>query len=497
MNNELKQLLENYDKTGEIPVPVGGYTKENINNYQRADALIQIIDRVKDSLKEKFAEYGDLEIDVSTTRGSENPIYDAIHFEQKQNVASGKTDMHVCANFNLSKIAELPGAEAYSVLYYPLYNSILKNIEKKNEKSTESGKLVNQEQENQGPERLDPLVERYLSKSLSKIIGERIQIDDFSVQNIARELNKHGIGQPDLFDNPQNLLEDQNGEKLLAERFAKVAKNGYQQQATALLGYFSKDDFNSIRFGSDAQIKDFCEKFSDKFLQNSGIEKKDYEVLFSNSGDLGTYVDKGVNGQSITINIDAIRKMDNPAEVMMTLAHELTHMVDSSVNKGLGKVSRKGFGLEEHNLVGGVSENATGFVKRMEEVYYKANPHERSARQGELVALEFMMGMQPDADMKNYINKSLKSFQNYQRKTIETIKDKVEPLIREYQSGDATRGYDDKTVAYIDKVMADLIQMKVDGLLNFDKELNAIQASQEIENKDKNKNQIIDQIMGE
>ena len=38
MNNELKQLLENYDKTGEIPVPVGGYTKENINNYISASS---------------------------------------------------------------------------------------------------------------------------------------------------------------------------------------------------------------------------------------------------------------------------------------------------------------------------------------------------------------------------------------------------------------------------------------------------------------------------
>lgn len=493
MNNDLKQLLEEYDRTGEIPVPVGGYSREDMRNYQRADALLQIIDKVKESLKEKFAEYGDLDIDITTTKDSSGPIYDAIHIEQKENSASGKTDMQVCANFNLSKVAELPGVEAYSVLYYPLYNSVLKNIEKKNE--SEFGKLINQEQENKGPERLDPLVEKYLTKSLTKIVGERIQIDDFSAQNIARELNRHGIGQPDLFANPDNLINDQNGEKLLAERFSKVAKNGYQQQATALLGHFSKDDFNTIRFGSDAQIKDFCERFSDKFLQSSGIDKKDYEIVFSNSGDLGTYTDKGVNGQSITINIEAIRKMENPAEVMMTLAHELTHMVDSSVNKGLGKVSRKGFGLDEHNLVGGVSEDATGFVKRMEEVYYKANPNERSARQGELVALEFMMGMQPDADMKDYIGKSLKSFQNYQRKTIETIRDKVEPLIREYQSGEATRGYDDKTVAYIDKVMGDLIQMKVDGLLDLDKELKAIQASQEIENKDRNQN--MDQTMGE
>ena len=46
------------------------------------------------------------------------------------------------------------------------------------------------------------------------------------------------------------------------------------------------------------------------------------------------------------------------------------------------------------------------------------NPNERSAREGELIALEFMMGMNPDPTMKAYIEKSINSYKSYQDKVL-------------------------------------------------------------------------------
>ena len=180
-------------------------------------------------------------------------------------------------------------------------------------------------------------------------------------------------------------------------------ENKSLKQANALVNEFSREEFNLIMAGNGTvagmrDLEAFCEKFANNFLQNSGLKVGTYEIKFSDSGDLGTYTDNG-GKQFITININKINKMDNPAEVIMTLAHELTHMVDSSLNKKEGEV----FGLSRNNEVGGVDKNATGFVARMQSVYYKVNPHERSARRGELVALEFMANMQPGETIKKYI----------------------------------------------------------------------------------------------
>lgn len=470
----LKQIIENYDKTGVMPVPVSGYSAEDMHLYQRAHELIGIIESVENSLKEKFAEYGELKITITKTDGLNKPICDAMEIDVIKDESTSKTNIDLFANFNLSRLAELPGPEVYAAVYYPLYDTILKNVEKKKESSSEEGKLVKDGGDNQqSTGKADSVVVTYLKEFLKNLLGLETEVDEFTVKSIATEFGNNGISKQDLFENP-------NGANLFAERFSKVSKQGHQQQATALLGEFSKSEFNSIRTGSDAEIMAFCEKFANNFLQNSGLEVGTYEINFSNTGDLGTYTDKGVNGQSITINIEAIRKMKNPAEVLMTLAHELTHMVDSSANKAIGKVSRRGMGLSEHNLVGGVDENSTGFLRRMEDIYYKANPHERSARRGELVALEFMMGMQPDETMKAHIKKSLESFQNYQIKTIQTLQSQVGPLIEEYNRTRNSLGYDEKTMAYIDRVMEDLKKMQAEGVLNFDKDLQALRASQGI-----------------
>lgn len=464
--NILKSIFSEYNNAGSVPVPVGGYSKEEAQFFARIVALKKIIESVKEDTIKKYAElgFGDLKIHVTNSKenGDSKPIYDACNITRSH----AGTELHL--NLNLSRLAKLPPEEVYATVSYLLYDILLKNKEKENEgqekqdddKSADSNGEKQENQEKTAGS--DLLIVNYLRQFLKCLFGSSLEkVDDDSVQAIARKFNQKGIKSEDLFiDNPNNLTGLSNISEILAERYKTVEKLGYQQQAKALVNEFSREEFNLIMAGNGtvAGMKDlqsFCRKFADNFLQNSGLKVGTYEIKFSNSGDLGTYTDGGAK-QFITININKINKMDNPAEVIMTLAHELTHMVDSSLNKKEGEV----FGLSRNNAVGGVDENATGFVARMQSVYYKVNPHERSARRGELVALEFMANMQPGETIKKYIKKSIAGFQEYLGRTREVIQTQLEPLIDEYMQ----MGLKDKKVLtpeekYIVKVMEDLIKM--------------------------------------
>lgn len=463
--NILKSIFNEYNNAGSVPVPVGGYSKEESQFFARIVALKKIIESAKEDAIKKYAELGlgDLKIHVTNSKenGDSKPIYDACNITRSH----AGTELHL--NLNLSRLAKLPPEEVYATVSYLLYDILLKNKEKENEgqenqdddKSADSN---SEKQENQEKVSVsDPLIVKYLRQFLKCLFGSSLEkVDDDSVQAIARKFNQKGIKSKDLFDNPNNLTGLSNISEILAERYKTVEKLGYQQQANALVNEFSREEFNLIMAenGTVAGMKDlqsFCRKFADNFLQNSGLKVGTYEIQFSDSGDLGTYTDIG-HKQFITININKINKMDNPAEVIMTLAHELTHMLDSSLNKKEGEV----FGLSRNNAVGGVDENASGFVARMQSVYYKVNPHERSARRGELVALEFMANMQPGERIKKYIKESIAGFQEYLGRTIEVAQTQLEPLIDEYMQ----MGLKDKKVLtpeekYIVKVMEDLIKM--------------------------------------
>ena len=474
--SDLKKLFENYDSSG--PIPQQWFSNKDLTNnpellqkhiselksHPRIKNLIEIINSAIDAVKKDAKELIDkfnIDIHVTAEDKISEPILNAVNFDF--NSKSGeKESLEVSANFNVIKLALMPAPEAYSCVYSELYNPLLKKKQSMaGVDDYKFGKKVDvdfsRQNDNKGLRR-DGLFE-YLKEFICAVLGiEKTEAQssgiDLSANNISRHFAESEITQQHLFDNP-------NGLNLFAERFSKVSKQCHQQQATALLGVFSKDEFKAVMNGSDQEIKQFCQKFSHQFLQNSGLSSDTYSIVFRNSGDLGVYRDFGER-QEISINIQEIRKLKNPAEVVMTLAHELTHMVDSSVNKGIGNVSRKGYGLSEHNLVGSVGANSVGFIRKMENVYYKINPHERSARHGELVALDFMMGMQPDATMKRYIERSKEGFKSYQRDVINAF-GQVDSLIEEYDkmelSNKSNLTAEEK---YIVKVMEDMKIMCAD-----------------------------------
>ena len=490
----LKDTLINYDKAGSVPAH--GFSKEQIASSYKVKRLVEVIKFALNDVKKKgkdIFENFNVTFDISSI-DNVKPFDNAVNLMGLPEVIDDNNkDLVIPVNFNYSQLAKLGSVEVYIVAFSTMYNALLKKKALAVGNAVDFGKGGKDQSkkaaENGNANGSGSNIFEYVKKFLDFFFtgNENIKNMDYSAcaEQVELNLKTRGFAAEDLFDNPK-------GVNLFAERFAKVSKLGYQQQATSLVGVFSKKEFNSIQNGSETQIKEVCQKFADQFLKNSGVESGTYSIEFGDAkGDLGRYIDKGLNGQSVVIDLNAIRKLENPAELWMTLAHELTHMVDSSRNKADmvdssrnkedGKMSRKFFGLSEHNLVGSVNEDAPDFVKRMEEIYYDVNPHERSARQGELVALEFMMQMQPDETMKKYIKQSLKSFQNYQRNTLKTLQSKVDNLIEEYETGKFS--YDVKTMQYVERVMEDLKKMKEEGLLDISDDLKALNDSRQIESK--------------
>ena len=111
----------------------------------------------------------------------------------------------------------------------------------------------------------------------------------------------------------------------------------------------------------------------------------------------------------------------------MTLSHELTHAVDSSLNKAAGKVNME----DGTGLLNDISEDisgsgATGKVKdllvELKSFCYHINENERSARIGELSALIFMQKVgSKDPKIQQEIATSVAKYKRYQQKTIDMI----------------------------------------------------------------------------
>ena len=289
--------------------------------------------------------------------------------------------------------------------------------------------------------------------------------------NFAQTSAKSEVKQSNEID--ENLLNE-----ILASRYSSVVKQGNHQQATYLLGVFSQDEFNSLKSANESQLKAFCEKFARKFLENSGMDASSYKIAFDrfdkygNERAAGTYIDYGTS-QTININISQVKSINNPAEVVMILAHELTHAVDSTVNKQKGKTTAEGYGLLNNTfgVVGGLGDvsryetvEVYQFVKSLTEVCYRLNPNERSAREGELIALEFMKGLNPNASMQKCIDSSIKSYNNYQNTVISDFNNLDKMLaeaktIRAQVKTSTTREIIDARVNY-------LKQLKANNLLN-------------------------------
>ena len=450
--------LNNFANDGGIVI-----SKEEMMKHKNADITLRWINfAIADAKRdiEKALENVNVNFSVSLANKLNEPIVNAMDFGNftLENNAE-KQNIPVSANFNFMKLCSLPKAEVYAVVYKTLFEPFKDKIKSKassdkvlfgkEEDLENSETAVNDSHFDRQGNYVAPqnTVVEYIKKFLRAVFGIKKEgSDDFdlSAKNIASNLAQRDIGPQELFENP-------NGINLLAERYAKVSKKESQEQANFLLGEFSKEEFESLKRRDPEQLRVFCDKFARNFLANSGLSENDYRITYNRTdskGNIlsaGSFYDHGVNGQSININLDEMNNITNPAEIVMTLSHELTHLVDSASNKGdkskADEITKNGgFGLLD-NLVGGTGEiekfrgsNAFDFIQRLETICYRINPNEVSAREGELIALEFMEGLHTtDKSMIKYIEESKKGYDNYVEIVNNAIRD-AEKMQSEYKS---------------------------------------------------------------
>lgn len=450
----MKQVFDRFNKAGRAPI--GKIGKEKLITHKKTEAILQMARMAENNLKKKAGKiFDEFNVGISITLSDdvrpENDVVQATYFRESQD----KKELNVKVDFNFEKLCSLPAEEAYAIIYSSIYVPLLNKYENR----TKSNDVVFDKEENLSNEAAvnDANVDRdghyspttsvivkYLKKFLKLLFEDEFGSEkdgkDFDFSNCARSIEQdfksNGITENDLFENP-------HGVNLLAERYGKVVKQDNNSQATRLLGVFSKQEFASLKTGNMQDIRNFCEKYAKTILEQSGINASLVPITFNPVGSMGEYIDYG-NRQSVNINLNEVRAMKNPAEVVMILQHELTHAIDSTKNKSEGNVTKEGYGLQE-NLVGNLenidknifvkNESDRGVVQnyfqRLSEMCYRLNPNERSARQGELAAIEFMQCMTDDKTMKDYINKSIDSYNKYQNLVIQDMNN-IQNIQNEY-----------------------------------------------------------------
>ena len=288
-------------------------------------------------------------------------------------------------------------------------------------------------------------------------------------------MDKFGTWQTKLFLNYEFDFE-------LLERFDKVLKQDSLQQASFLLGEFcgeKENGLNSIQSADEKQIREFCERYVKTVLAGAGLKESAVKLTFEPKGEIGQYTDFGTH-QVLNINLAKIGKLKNPAEIVMTLSHELTHAIDSSANKAMGNTEAGGYGLLD-NLVGDSKqdlkkltnepEEVVQYFKELNKICYHVNPNERSATLGELSAIRFMQNSNPNAKMQECIKKSINSYKRTQERVIKSI-NSVSDIQARYVEIKSLASSD--TQKLIEMRLDYLSSLQSRGLLNAEQEMQAI-----------------------
>lgn len=469
--SEMKHVFKNCNEAGNVPA--GGFSKEQLKTHKKAQAILGVINLAEKDLRKKASKIFDefnvsFEYTSSDNSSLSDQVVNSIAFSK--NADAEKQDLLVSVNFNFSKLGKLPAEEIYLAVYATLNNALIskqkavvggyqsykfdKNLEE-NEVNAQNGFV----DPNRNVER--PTIFEYIKKILKILFSDGFDLDfetakgmanfnphqDYTV--VAKEIEENfktaGIVPEDMFENPK-------GQNLETERYGKLVEQGKQQQATFLLGEISKKDFDVLKTNNESEIKNFCLKYANQILSQNEIKENDVQITFNPTGDIGNYYDYG-NRQEININLQAIKKMRNPAEVVLTLSHELQHAIDSTKNKRAGKTLKGGYGLLD-NLVGDVSKdlqfvenkridikdakgnvvkdsngnietfNPREFLAELNSVCYRVNPNEINAREAELTSIRFMRGMMEnnlDKTMQKYIDNSVKGYNSYQQSVIDAM----------------------------------------------------------------------------
>lgn len=210
------------------------------------------------------------------------------------------------------------------------------------------------------------------------------------------------------------------------EDFTNKKALGAEQQYLALSSTFAgrqaevKDALSGGFSNDNEKLKNFCRAYAESFMQSNGL--KNIDVVFVNEGDC-QYFDRG-DSHEIRINLNSpVLRSGSVAELVMTMSHELTHAVDSSINKNNLNTTSEGYGLVgsmNGNFDGlNIDEKAMPLLNRVQAYCYQLDPNERHGRIGEISALKFLSDVYAgDSEMAEQLQESVNVYTKYQLQTI-------------------------------------------------------------------------------
>ena len=261
------------------------------------------------------------------------------------------------------------------------------------------------------------------SDEIEKMLGiffDFSQLNEEALRHVADFTGKEvaELREDCLFNKSQSLWNDPDKEPQalnITQQYQTLMSNRLKSQFSDLVKH-QEDGFEG-----SVNVREFCKNYADTFMTSNGL--KPILVTFKNEGELGTYIDSA-KSQKININLS---KITTVSELVSTLSHELTHAVESSINKSTGNQTKEGFGLADNisldisktTLTEGTKEH--DLLKQLNKYCYRLNPNERSARYGELSALKLMQAIVSTEKEKQQLRDTIASFRSYQSTTLEVI----------------------------------------------------------------------------
>lgn len=541
-NDHLKELAKALNKASNEK------ELEEVRNKapKKVRSIVKIVNLVSGNLNLRLNAVGSkhqFDVKKRTSYSAANDFYGKVEVSYAAN----------SVNFNLKKLAKLPALEVYAIVTKSLYQLAAEELAaSKEENHIKLEDLTNTAEEEKLVEKPKEFVKAksilagYLKKfiqkhfaddfkkfdNISNFVATQVLLNldekdyekiinkffDFEeINDFAKNEVKQFIGQSEnarvknLSNRANELMigkYDENGNFVPATNVDELVAASYHEQALELLSSNVLDKYRKIdksgHFEYSSEIKSFCDNYVTNFMAKNNLAG--IKVTFDSKGALGSYIDAG-DTHSININLSKIGSL---TELVMTLSHELTHAVDSSINKLKGLENEDGTGLlntidEDISRTGLTGENLS-LLKELKNYCYHVNPNERRARIGELSAIEFMKkATENDSFAQTELKMSVERFKAYQQRTIDliagnkqkgipTLEEKISDFKARFKNASGISAKDSKMIQERIKYLENMLEFMNEQNMSVQNEIDSIEAANKIINQETKKKEVKKQI---
>ena len=441
----LNESFESYDEAGAISKGINNAKLaeliKNKNDPQIAKKMAsvnKICKAVQLSIGEEAKKLG---VNISEIKLADYTTCSAEFSDPKittkfalQNDKNGGVVAHVALNLNVHTTMTLPPQELYASIYAVVYNALLVKTLTRNNKPllfNEDFNYNNTFEKGMGELKTDvDFVISYLKYFLSKYLGSEYKSFD-----VARKI-VDDIGPDEAFKmfsmdsriavpSDKDLLIARNRELIRKYTTTLNSDNsqlavGFMQQSIQLISVDLESSFKKIvSMNNTSGIRDFASDYVIDFLQSNDLPADYVQLTFKEDSSKGAFYDGAVPK---IINVD-LSKIENITDLVMTLAHESTHALDSYSKEFGGARNRNDNDIEWDSISeSGLDKHSEAYnlLRKVDCYCYHLDSDERRARLAELSALKFMQRMaESDYSLKEEIRANTEKFERYQQKTID------------------------------------------------------------------------------